>query len=126
MNSRRITALLLFLCISVFGQQKLTLEEIWGGAFRGEGMDELQSLKKTNQYTVLNFDRTSRSMQVDLYDYATLKKVATLIDTKEHKNLPMIDSYTFNSKENMILLACESDQIFRHSFGKSCYKYSLF
>jgi len=125
MNSRRITALLLFFCISVFGQQKLTLEEIWGGAFRSEGMDELQSLKNTNQYTVLNFDKTSRSMQIDLYDYATLKKVSTLIDTKNHKNLPMIDSYAFNSKENMILLACESDQIFRHSFVADYYLYDI-
>ncbi|WP_296143061.1 S9 family peptidase [uncultured Flavobacterium sp.] len=125
MNSRKITALLLFFCISVFGQQKLTLEEIWGGAFRAEGMDELQSLKNTNQYTVLNFDRTSRSMQIDLYDYATLKKVSTLIDTKNHKNLPEIDSYIFNSKENIILIACESDQIFRHSFVADYYLYDI-
>lgn len=124
MNSRKITALLLFFCISVFGQQKLSLEEIWGGAFKAEGMDELQSLKNTNQYTVLNFDKASRSMQIDLYDYATLKKVATLIDTKDHKNL-MIDSYTFNSKENMILLACDSDQIFRHSFVADYYLYDI-
>jgi len=125
MNSRKITALLLFFCISVVGQQKLTLEEIWGGAFRAEGMDELQSLKNTNQYTVLNFDRASRSMQIDLYDYATLKKVSTLIDTKNHKNLPMIDSYTFNSKENSILLACASEQIFRHSFVADYYLYDI-
>jgi len=125
MNSRKITALLLFFCISVFGQQKLTLEEIWGGAFRAEGMDELQSLKNTNQYTVLNFNKASKSMQIDLYDFATLKKVSTLIDTKDHENLPMIDSYTFNSKENMILLACESEQIFRHSFVADYYLYDI-
>lgn len=125
MNSRKITALLLFFCISVFGQQKMALEEIWGGVFRAEGMDKLQSLKNTNQYTVLNFDRASRSIQIDLYDYATLKKVSTLIDTKSHKNLPMIDSYTFNSKENSILIACESEQIFRHSFVANYYLYDI-
>lgn len=124
-NSLKIAALLLFMCMSAFGQQKMTLEEIWGGAFRAEGMEELQSLKNTNQYTVLNFDRASRSMQIDLYDYATLKKVSTLIDTKNHKDLPMIDSYTFNSKENMILIACESDQIFRHSFVADYYLYDI-
>jgi len=123
--SQKIAVLLLLMCVSVFGQQKLTLEEVWGGAFRAEAMDELQSLKNTNQYTVLNFDRASKSMQIDLYDYATLKKVSTLIDTKNHKNLPMIDSYTFNSKENMILLACESDQIFRHSFVADYYLYDI-
>jgi dipeptidyl-peptidase-4 len=30
--------------------------------------------ENTNQYTVLNLDRSSRTMQIDLYDYATLKK----------------------------------------------------
>lgn len=60
--------------ISVVAQQKITLEEIWGGAFRTQGMDKLQSMKNTNQYTVLNFDRASKSMQIDLYDFATLKK----------------------------------------------------
>lgn len=125
MNSSKLTALLLFFCISVVGQQKLTLEEIWGGAFRAEGMEELQSLKNTNQYTVLNFDKASRSMQIDLYDYATLKKVSTLIDTKNHKNLPMIDSYTFNSKENAILIACASESIFRRSFLADYYLYDI-
>ncbi|RZL31528.1 MAG: S9 family peptidase, partial [Pedobacter sp.] len=106
-------------------QQKITLEEIWGGAFRTQGMDELKALKNTNQYTVLNFDRKARSMQIDLYDYATLKKVSTLIDTKNHTDLPMIESYTFNAKENMILMACNSDQIYRHSFVADYYLYDI-
>jgi dipeptidyl-peptidase-4 len=109
--------------ISVFAQQKITLEEIWGGAFRTQGMDELQSMKNTNQYTVLNFDRASRSMQIDLYDFATLKKVNTLIDTKNFPNLPMIDSYTFNKSEDLILLACNSNSIFRRSFTADYYLY---
>ncbi|RZK07597.1 MAG: S9 family peptidase [Flavobacterium sp.] len=126
MNSiKKSLFLFLLISISATAQQKLTLEEIWGGAFRTEGMDELQALKNTNQYTVLNFDRSSRSMQIDLYDYATLKKVSTLIDTKNHQGLPMIDSYTFNSKENQILLACESEQIFRHSFVADYYLYDI-
>ena len=82
-NFTSILLLLLTSSISVVGQQKLTLEEIWGGAFRTKGMDELNAMKNTNQYTVLNFDRNSKTMQIDLFDYATLHKVATLIDTKD-------------------------------------------
>ncbi len=111
--------------MSVFGQQKITVEGVFGGAFRTSGMDELQSLKNTNQYTVLNFDRASRSMQIDLYDFATLKKVSTLIDTKDQKDLPMIMSYTFSADEKKILLACNSDQIFRHSFVADYYLYDI-
>ena len=66
---KKITfALLLFVVssVSVVAQQKITLEEIWGGAFRTKGMDELNAMKNTNQYTVLNFDRASKSFQIDL------------------------------------------------------------
>jgi dipeptidyl-peptidase 4 len=125
MSSNKITALLFFLCVTVFGQQKITVDDIFTGAFRAKGMDELQSLKNTNQYTVLNYDRASRSMQIDLYDFATLKKVSTLIDTKDHTDLPMISSYAFDANEKMILLACNSTQIFRHSFTADYYLYDI-
>jgi dipeptidyl-peptidase-4 len=125
MKLNKITALFLFLCFTVFGQQKITVTDIFNGSFRSKGMDKLESMKNTNQYTVLNFDRTTKSTQIDLYDFASLKKVATLIDTKEQKNLPAIQSYTFDSSEKMILLACNSDQIFRHSFSADYFLYDL-
>ncbi len=110
--------------IAVFGQQKITVEEIYSGAFRAKGMDELQSMKNTNQYTVLNYDNASRSMQIDLFDFATLKKVNTLIDTK---NFPVladgIDSYTFSPDEKLVLIANSTNQIFRHSFTADYYLY---
>ena len=126
MYSKKIIALFLFLCFTVVGQQKITIDELYNGTFRAQGMDELQSLKNTNQYTVLNADRQSRSMQIDLYDFATLKKVSTLIDTKSHRELSGgIDSYTFDASEKMILLACNTNQIFRHSFTADYYLYDI-
>jgi dipeptidyl-peptidase-4 len=88
------------LCFTVLGQQKISVEQIYNGAFRAQGMDELQSMKNTNQYTVLNVDSSSRTMQIDLYDFASLNKTATLIDTKDHTGLPRIDSYTFDGRKN--------------------------
>jgi dipeptidyl-peptidase-4 len=83
-------------------------------------------MKNTNQYTVLNADNKAKSMQIDLYDFATLKKVSTLIDTKSHRELSVgIDSYTFDASEKMILLACNSNQIFRHSFTADYYLYNI-
>lgn len=126
MYSKKIIALFLLLCFTVVGQQKITIDEIYNGTFRAQGMDELQSLKNANQYTVLNADRQSRSMQIDLYDFATLKKVSTLIDTKSHIELSGgIDSYTFDAAEKMILLACNTNQIFRHSFTADYYLYDI-
>jgi dipeptidyl-peptidase-4 len=54
----------------VWVNKKITIDEMYNGTFRAKGMDELQS-ENTNQYTVLNADRQSRSMQIDLYDFAT-------------------------------------------------------
>ena len=126
MYSKNYIALFLFICFSVIGQQKITIDEMYNGTFRAKGMDELQSLKNTNQYTVLNVDMQSRSMQIDVYDFATLKKTATLIDTKAHQELASgIDSYSFDASEKMILLACNSNQIYRHSFTADYFLYDI-
>lgn len=121
-----LVAFLLLSTISVYSQKNLTLEEIWSGAFRTKGMDELHSLKKTNQYTVLNFDRNTRTMQIDLYDFATLSKVKTLIDSKDFSELNNgIDSYSFDSSEKKILIANNSESIYRHSFTANYYIFDL-
>ena len=126
MYSKKITALLLFLCFTLFGQQKIPVEAIYNGEFRAKGMDELKSMKNTNQYTVLNFDETAKSMQIDLFDFATLKKVATLIDTKnQYKLLGGIDSYSFSSDEKMILIANNTHKIYRHSFTADYFLYDI-
>jgi dipeptidyl-peptidase-4 len=81
-------------------------------------------MKNTNQYTVLNYDAASRTMQIDLFDFATLKIVTTLIDTKNHTVLADgIDSYTFSPNEKLILIANNTNQIFRHSFTADYYLY---
>ena len=124
MKSNLSFVLFFVFTMAVFGQQKITVEEIYSGAFRAKGMDELQSMKNTNQYTVLNYDAPSRSMQIDLFDFATLKKVSTLIDTKNHSVLmDGIDSYTFSPDEKLILIANNSNSIYRHSFTADYYLY---
>jgi dipeptidyl-peptidase-4 len=126
MNSNKIATLFFFLCVTVFGQQKITVDEIFSGAFRTKAMNELLSLKNTNQYTVLNTEWATRSQQIDLYDFATLKKVQNLIDTKNHKELANgIDSYTFDASEKKILIACNSKQIYRHSFTADYFLYDM-
>lgn len=126
MNSNKITTLLFFLCLSVFGQQQITVDEIFTGAFRAKGMDALEALHNTNQYTVLNSDKSTKSMQIDLYDFATLKKVSNLIDTKNFKELAGgIDSYSFDASEKKILIAANKVKIFRHSFTADYFLYDL-
>jgi dipeptidyl-peptidase-4 len=126
MKSKSILVVFLLSCFIAVAQQKLSVEEIYAGTFRPKVMDELQSMKNTNQYTVLNFDRGSRTMQLDLYDFATLKKVNTFIDTKNFLELKDgIDSYVFSTDEKQILLANNSNPIFRRSFTADYYLYDI-
>lgn len=120
-------SLYLFLLISlpVLGQQKITLDEIWRGAFRTQGMDALEAMKNSNQYTVLNADWQTGTAQIDLYDFATLDKVSTLINSENHSELKGIDGYTFSPDEKKILLATNSQPIFRHSFTADFYIYDI-
>lgn len=121
-----ILAFILTLQCTLFAQQKITVEDIYTGAFRAKGMDELQALKLSNHYTVLNFDRSTKSYQIDLYDFATLNKISTLLDTK---NQPLlidgIDSYTFSPNEKQLLLATNTSPIYRHSFTADYFLYDI-
>lgn len=120
-----ILVLILVGSLSVVAQQKITLEEIWGGSFRTKGMDALSAMKNTNQYTVLNYDRNSKSYQIDLYDFASLEKVSTLFDTKNYTEVKSIDSYSFDKNEKKILIATNSNPIFRYSFTAQYFVYDI-
>ncbi|WP_026708265.1 S9 family peptidase [Flavobacterium frigidarium] len=124
MKSQYFSVLFLFLCLSALGQEKITVEKIYSGSFRTQGMDELQSLQNTNQYTVLNQNRDG-GQQIDLFDFATLKKTNTLFNTKDFEAISgTVSSYTFDTTEKMMLIAANANQIFRHSFTADYYLYN--
>ena len=112
-------SLLLFLMVmfltTTFAQKKqLTIDEIYAGAFRTEGMDALRSMKNGEQYTILNFDRATKSMSIDKYDYKTLEKVETIVSSGDLVGVNF-ESYEFNNDESKLLLATEIEPIYRHS-----------
>ena len=126
MKSKSVLVLLLLSAWVTVAQQKISVEEIYGGVFRAENMEELFAMKNTNQYAVLNFDRSTRSMQIDLYDFATLKKVNTIIDTQKFPELANgIDSFVFSADEKQLLLANNTNPIFRHSFTADYFLFNL-
>lgn len=118
--------LAVFFTTCCFSQQKdITLEDIWGGTFRTERMDALHSMKNGQQYSVLNFDRESRSTSVDIYDYKTLKKVSTLVSSANLEGIPYFTDYKFSDDETMILLSTEEESIYRRSSLGIYYVYDL-
>ena len=99
--------------ISLTAQQKaITLEEIWGGAFRTEGINSLRSMNNGRQYTVLNYE--NGQSQIDRYEYKGLAKVGTILSSSQ-SGVPRFSSYTFSADESQILLGTEFERIFRYS-----------
>ena len=104
-----------FSLISLAQVKEITLEDIWNGSFRTERMEVLHSMKNGQQYSVLNFNRFTRSTSIDLYDYKTQSKVATLVDSKDLDAIPYFTNYTFSADESKIILATEVESIYRRS-----------
>src|SRR5690606_3505784 len=122
---KKLLFLFLSISISLTAQDKITLEQIWGGAFRTEQMQELQSMNNSNEYTILNYDRSSRVFSIDLYDFATLEKKSTLFSTRDFSELKSIDSYSFDTSEKKILIASNSEYIYRRSFTADFFVYDI-
>ncbi len=123
LKKKILLPLLLFITKSIIAQEKITLEQIWGSDFKVKSLEKLQAMKNKNQYTVLNYDKPKNNYSIDLYDYATLTKVTSLINSKDFKELNEIQSYTFDASENKILIAQDSKSIYRRSFTA---KYFIF
>ena len=117
MNKRCI--LLLFfvgLTMLTFAQEKkITIEEIYQGAFTTSGLDVLRSMKNGEHYTILNYNSADKSSSIDKYDYKTLEKVETIVNSAGNDAIPSFSSYTFSEDESKILLATEIESIFRRS-----------
>lgn len=111
---------------SLSAQQKdITLEEIWGGEFRTQGLDVLRSLDNGKEYSVLNYDRTAKASTIDVYDYRSGNKVKTLLSSKDLDGIDYIISYEFSDDESKLLLATQLKQVYRRSSLGTFYVYDL-
>ena len=120
--------LLLFLAVSISlqaQQKQITLEEIWGGAFRTQRLDVLRSLANGKEYAVLDYNRAQSASTVDVYDYVSGEKVRTLVNSNDLEGINYIISYEFNEDETKMLLATQLKQIYRRSSVGNYYVYDI-
>tara|TARA_B100000795_G_scaffold74419_1_gene52785 strand:+ start:43817 stop:45994 length:2178 start_codon:yes stop_codon:yes gene_type:complete len=123
----RFFLLFLITISSVTGQQKdITLEEIWSGGFRTQGLEELRSLKNGKQYAVLNYNRRSSASTVDVYDYKTGEKVKTVVSSNQVEGATYFLTYSFSEDESKLLLATDLEQIYRRSSLGTYYVYDIY
>lgn len=108
-----------------FAQKKeIALEEIWGGAFRTERMNALNSMNG-NFYTLLNFNRQTQESTIDKYSYKTLEKVETIASSNDIQELKYFEKYAFNNNETKLILGVDIEPIYRRSTLGIFYVYDI-
>lgn len=107
---------LFFSTILIAQTKQITLEDIWSdGTFRTEYLEVLHSMANGKQYSVLNFNRETRTTSIDIYDYKTLKKVKTVVSSENLNDISYFSNYTFSKDEKKILLATNEESVYRYS-----------
>lgn len=127
MKLRPFIAVIGFLTTSlIYGQNKqITLEDIWSGAFRTEGMQALHSMNNGKEYSVLNYNRQNRSSSIDIYNYETLEKEKTLLSSEEIAEIKGFFDYTFSEDESKVILTVNERPVYRRSRLGEYYVYDL-
>lgn len=123
----RLLVLALGMCFftSINAQNKsITIESIWDGTFRTQGMQSLHSMNNGKQYAVLNFNRANRTSSIDLYNYSTLDKVSTILSSENLETIPSFVDYSFSNDESKILLTTNQTSIYRRSTLGTYYVYN--
>ena len=119
--------LLLVITATLTAQKKeITLEDIWTyGTFKTEGLNSFQSMQNGDYYTILNFNRETKTTSLDKYDYRTLDKVKTLLDSKNINEISHFKNYKFSNDETKLILGTDSERIYRRSSRGNYYVYFL-
>lgn len=127
-KKRTILPIIFFLFLSIITcaqNNTFTLEAIWRGAFRTEGLDDLHPMNNGKQYSVFNYNSAKRFTSVDVYDYATQKKVKTVVSSAQLTALNYFTDYTFSPDEQKLILATEGESIYRYSSRALYYVYDI-
>ena len=117
MTLRKFLFLISLLSIKLVSAQEktITLEEIWNGSFRTEGLQYLHPLKDGESYSVLNFNKALRSTSIDVYDYKASKYLTTILSSNNLNEVSYFLDYTFSNDESKILIATSEQPLYRHS-----------
>ena len=102
----------IFVSQSITAQKNISVEDIYRGEFRTQGLQSLASLNNGTEYLILNYNR-DRTQTIDKYSYKTGEKTGTLVSSAD-LSLPIRD-YILSSDEKQMMIISESSQIFRRS-----------
>ena len=120
-----ILSLSFLLIIPVFAQKRdITLDDLWKKySFYPESVGGFNSMNDGEYYSTM--EKIESEQEIIKYQFKNGKKVRTLFTSADFK-IPKIGSYTFSKDEKQLLLATETERIYRHSSKSVFYIYNIF
>ncbi|MDQ3190286.1 MAG: S9 family peptidase [Bacteroidota bacterium] len=118
-----------FLLFAQGGKKDIKLEEIWASrTFASEGVYGINSMKDGLHYTTLTHGENYQ--EINQYSYKTGELVKSLVKStdlrlQDNSEIINIEDYEFNADESKILIATETEQIYRHSTRSNYFVYDI-
>ncbi len=121
------TALVWLILSTTLGLQaqeakKITVEEVYNGTFRTQGLEALRSLNNGQEYTVLN--REGRKSRIERYAYEDMRSLGVLVESGTD-GIPAFSTYAFSQDESKVLLGSDIRRIYRRSTEGTYHVYDL-
>ena len=118
-----IVHLSILITLPLFSQQDITLNDIWKEyIFYPKGISSLKSMNNDEYYaTIVKVDD---GQEIIKHQFKNGKKVRTLFKSSDF-NIPKITNYEFSKDEKKILLATETESIYRYSKRSKYYVYNV-
>ncbi len=120
-----ILSLSFLLIIPLFAQKRdITLDDLWKDyAFFPKSIDDFNSMNDGEHYSTM--EKTEEGQEIIKYQFKNGKKVRTLFTSADFK-ITKIRGYTFSKNEKQLLLATETEKIYRYSSKSVYYIYNIF
>jgi len=102
-------------------KKEMSLDSIVTGTYRSASIPDMRSMLDARYYT--SIDKTGKCLV--RYSYISGKQDEIILDLSKAKgpSLKQIIGYAFSSNENKILIWCETNPIYRHSFTTEYFVY---
>jgi len=104
--------------------KEITPQMLWQSReFSPQYVSGLNSMNDGEHYTVIE----NRNTEIVKYKYENGEKVQTLLSINDLgvDNIPYIEEYTFSSNEQLVMIQCNSNYIYRRSFTADFYVYDF-
>ena len=110
---------------TTYSQKKdITLEEIWKeNQFYPKNFSGLNSMNDGEHYVKMK--KTEDGQEIIKYGFKNGKKIRTLFKSTDFE-IPRVRRYTFSQDEKQLLLATETERIYRYSSKSIYYVYNVF